>query len=114
EDAQSDRIDVFLQRRLGDHLGRLANARVDDFEAGVAQRAGDDLGAAVVAIQARLGDQNAKRRRLAHAGGTSTSALSAAGGAAASAFGAPAPTPASAAAAVSGGCQEGCSSPTSP
>ena len=47
--------------RLGDHLGRLVQARVDHLEAGVAQRAGDDLGAAVVTVEAGLGDEDAER-----------------------------------------------------
>ena len=42
-----------------DLLRRLAQARVDHLHAGVAQRPGDDLGAAVVAVEARLGDDDA-------------------------------------------------------
>ncbi len=51
-------------RRLGDHLGRLVQAGVDHLEAGVAQRARDDLGAAVVPVEPGLGDEDAERRAL--------------------------------------------------
>ena len=59
EDAEADDVDVFLQRRFGDHLGRLADAGVDHLAAAIAERAGDDLGAAVVAIQPGLRDKHA-------------------------------------------------------
>ena len=38
--------------------GRLVQAGVDDLHAGVPQGAGDDLGAAVVPVQAGLGDDD--------------------------------------------------------
>ena len=60
EDAEADRVDVLLQRRLDDHLRRLMQAGVDDLEPGVAQRARDDLGAAVVPVESRFGDQDAQ------------------------------------------------------
>ena len=44
---------------LDDLLRRLVQAGVDDLHAGVAQRAGDDLGAAVVPVEAGLGDDDA-------------------------------------------------------
>ncbi|OLB95228.1 MAG: hypothetical protein AUH30_15810 [Candidatus Rokubacteria bacterium 13_1_40CM_68_15] len=57
--AEPDGVGVFLHRG-GDHLlGCLVEAGVDDLDAGVAQRAGDDLGAAIVAIQPRLRDDDA-------------------------------------------------------
>ena len=59
EDAQADDVDVLLQRGLGDHLRRLADAGVDDLHAGVAQGARDDLRAAVVAVEPGLGDEDA-------------------------------------------------------
>ena len=62
QDRQADRVGVLLDRRLDDLLGRLVQAGVDDLHAGVAQRAGDHLGPAVVAVQARLGDDDAERR----------------------------------------------------
>ena len=58
EDAQTDDVDVFLEGRFRDHLRSLADAGVDDLAAAVAQCAGDDLGATVVAIEARLGDED--------------------------------------------------------
>src|ERR687883_296792 len=42
-----------------DQLGGLMQAGINHFHAGVAQRRGDDLGAAVVAVEARLGDEHA-------------------------------------------------------
>jgi len=44
-----------------DHLGRLAKPRVDDLEALVAETAGEDLCAAVVAIEPGLGDEDLDR-----------------------------------------------------
>jgi len=59
EDGEADDVDVFLGGGGGDHLGGLAKASVDDLHAGVAEGAGDDLGAAVVAVEAGLGNQHA-------------------------------------------------------
>src|SRR5271165_3788242 len=59
EDGEADDIDVFLDGSGGDHLRGLAEAGVDDFHAGVAEGAGDDFGAAVVAVEAGLGNQYA-------------------------------------------------------
>ena len=53
QDRQADDVDVLLEGGRGDHLGRLAQAGVDDLEALVAQAAGEDLGATVVAVEAR-------------------------------------------------------------
>ena len=58
EDRQPDGVGVLLDRRLDDLLRRLVQAGVDDLHAGVAQRPGDDLGAAVVPVEARLGDDD--------------------------------------------------------
>ena len=58
QDRQADDVDVLLHRGGGDHLGRLVQAGVDDFHPGVAQRGGDDLGAAIVAVEAGLRYQN--------------------------------------------------------
>ena len=41
-----------------DLLGRLMKSRIDHLEASIAQGAGDHLGAAVVAIESWLGDQD--------------------------------------------------------
>src|SRR5439155_591047 len=59
EARQADRVDVLLDRGLDDVLRRLPQAGVDDLHAGVAQRAGDDLGPAVVAVESRFRDQDA-------------------------------------------------------
>ena len=66
QDREADDVHVLLDRRGHDLLGRLAQARVDDFHPRVPQRPGDDLGAAVVAVEAGLGDQDADGAR--HAG----------------------------------------------
>ena len=59
KNREADDVNVFLHGGRGDHFGRLAQARVDHFHTGVAERAGDHFGAAVVAVEARLGDQDA-------------------------------------------------------
>ena len=61
QDRQADDVDVLLERRGRDHLGRLAEARVDDLEALVAEAAREHLGAAVVAVEAGLGDEHLER-----------------------------------------------------
>src|SRR5208282_3852507 len=58
EDREADHVDVFLDGGGGDHLGGLTQAGVDYLHASVTQGAGDDFGAAVVAIQARLSNQH--------------------------------------------------------
>src|SRR5215470_7716932 len=58
KDGEADDVDVFLGGGGGDHLRGLAKASVNDFHAGVAEGAGDDLGAAVVAVEAGLGNQH--------------------------------------------------------
>jgi len=63
-DGEADRVDVFLNRRRCDHVGGLVQARVDDLEAGVTQRASDHLGAPVVPVEARLGDQDTELARF--------------------------------------------------
>ncbi len=55
EDRQADQVGVLLDRGLDDLLGRLVEAGVDHLVTGVAQGARDDLGAAVVAVETRLG-----------------------------------------------------------
>ncbi len=59
EDREADGVGVLLDHGRGDLLGRLVEAGVDHLHAGVAQRAGDDLGAAVVPVEAGLGDDDA-------------------------------------------------------
>ena len=52
-------VDVFLNRRVGDHLRRLVQTSVDDFHACVAERGGNDLRAAVVTIETGLRNEHA-------------------------------------------------------
>ena len=59
EDRQPDGVGVLLDHGLHDLLRRLVQTRVDDLHPGVAQRAGDDLRAAVVTVEAGLGDDDA-------------------------------------------------------
>ena len=59
EQRQADGVGVFLQRGLGDLLGRLMQAGVDHLEPVVAQRPGDGLRAAVVAVETGLGNHDA-------------------------------------------------------
>ena len=59
KDGKANDIHVFLLGRGGNHFRRLAQAGVDNLHAGVAQRAGNNLCAAIVAVEAGLGDQDA-------------------------------------------------------
>ena len=59
QDRQADAVGVLLDGGLDDLLRRLVQAGVDDLHAGVAQRPRDDLGAAVVPVEAGLGDDDA-------------------------------------------------------
>ena len=58
---QPDRVGVLLDRGLGDLLGRLVQAGVDDLEPRVAERAGHHLGAAVVPVEPGLRDDHSIR-----------------------------------------------------
>jgi hypothetical protein len=58
KNGEANYVDVFLNGGGGDHFRGLAEAGVDDFHSGVAEGASDDFGAPVVAVEARLGDQN--------------------------------------------------------
>jgi hypothetical protein len=66
---EPDDVYVFLQRDRGDALGRLAEPGVDDLHPRVPQDAGDDLGAAIVAVESDFGHQHPNR------GGIGTHAL---------------------------------------
>ena len=57
---EPDRVGVFLNRRLGDHFGRLMQPGINHLEAGVAQRAGDNLGATIVAVEAWFRDDDSE------------------------------------------------------
>jgi len=67
EDREADAVDVFLNGGGDDHLRGLAKARVDDLHASVAQGAGNDLCAAVVAVKAGFCNQDADWRCGWHA-----------------------------------------------
>ena len=57
QERQPDAVHVLLQGRRHNHLRRLVQSCVDDFEPGIAQGPCDDLGAAIVAVQADFSDQ---------------------------------------------------------
>ena len=59
EHREPDQVGVLLDRGLHDLLRRLVQARVDHLVPGVAQRAGDDLRAAVVPVEPGLADDDA-------------------------------------------------------
>ena len=63
EDREADDVHVLLDGGRRDHLGRLMQTGVHHFHAGVAERGGDDLRAAIMAVEAGLGDQHANRAR---------------------------------------------------
>src|SRR5438552_13676564 len=58
QDREPDDVHVLLHGFGDDLLWRALEARVHDLEAGVAQRLHHDLGAAIVAIESGLGDQD--------------------------------------------------------
>ena len=68
EDGEADAVDVLLDGGGDDHLGGLTEAGVDDLHSGVAEGSGDDFGAAVVAVEAGLCDQDADWRLISHRG----------------------------------------------
>ena len=59
QELQAEPVGVLVGDGADDGLGRLPQAGVDDVHAGVAQGAGDDLDAAVVAVEADLGEDDA-------------------------------------------------------
>ena len=58
KNGKADDLDIFLQGGADDHFGGLAEAGIDDLHAGIAQGASDHLGAAVVAVETGLGDED--------------------------------------------------------
>jgi hypothetical protein len=60
QNRQPHDVRILLQGGAGNHLGRLPQAGVNHFHTCIAQRARDDLGAAIVPIQSRLGDDNSQ------------------------------------------------------
>ena len=59
EHREPEGVGVLLDDGRHDLLRRLVQPRVDDLEARVAQRPGDDLRAPVVAVEARFADDDA-------------------------------------------------------
>ena len=59
EDREAHRVGVLLDHCLGDLLRRLVEAGVDHLHACVPKRTGDDLRAAIVSVEARLGHDDA-------------------------------------------------------
>ena len=57
ENGKGDRVNVFLDRGVYDHLGALMESGVDHFEAGITKGAGDDLRAAIVTVQSNFADE---------------------------------------------------------
>ena len=72
--GDADDVDILLGRHGGDALGRLAQAGVDDLEAGVAQDAGHDAQPAVVAVEPDLGHEDAQRPPVLAIAASSTTA----------------------------------------
>src|SRR5438874_1766143 len=68
KNREPDHVHVLLHRLRDDLLGRALEPRVDHLEAGVAQRLHDDLGAAVVPVEAGLRDQDFHARSTVKAG----------------------------------------------
>ena len=62
EYADAEHVDILLDRGVDHLLRRAVQARVDHVHAGIAQRARDDLDAAVVAVEAHLGDEDTNGR----------------------------------------------------
>src|SRR5579872_1601375 len=69
KDADADRIHIFLEGGVDDHFGGLAETCINDFDAGVPKRGGDDPGAAVMAVKADFGYEHADRALLPRAAG---------------------------------------------
>ncbi len=63
QDRKANQRNVFLQRNRHDVLDALPDSGVDHLETRIAQRAGDDLGAAIMAVQTGLRDENSGRHQ---------------------------------------------------
>jgi len=57
---------------LDDFVGGFVQSGIDDLEAGVSERAGDDVSPAVVAVEADFGDETPNRLRFLFAAHTHT------------------------------------------
>ena len=64
EEAEAEPVGVLVGDGADDRLGRLPQAGVDDVHAGVAQGPGHDLDAAVVAVEADLGEDDRESARM--------------------------------------------------
>ena len=58
QDREPDAVHVLLDRGRDDLLRSLVQTGVNHFETGIAKGAGDDLGAAVMAVQTRFSHQH--------------------------------------------------------
>ena len=58
QSRQPDSINIFLQSSFSDLLGSLVKPRIDDLEPVVTQRSSNCLGASVMPIKSRLGNDN--------------------------------------------------------
>ena len=66
EDAQSEPVRVFVGNGSHDRFGSLPQAGVNDLHSGIAQGAGDDFDAAVVAVEADLGENDTNGSVIGH------------------------------------------------
>jgi hypothetical protein len=62
KNGQAYNLHIFLERGVDDHLRRLAESGIDYLHAGIAQRPGDYLGAAIMSVEAGLGHQHPDSR----------------------------------------------------
>src|SRR3954468_18290271 len=63
QDRQPHDLDVLLDGDVGDGVRALPQPEIDNLEPGVAQSAGDELGAAVVTVETGLGDEDTDRHQ---------------------------------------------------
>jgi len=61
QNGKSDHLDILLKGSIDDHFRCLPEARVDYFHSGVAKSTSNDLRAAVVSVEARLGNEHTNR-----------------------------------------------------
>ena len=65
EDGQAKHVGVFLQHDARDLLGRPPQSGIDHLHPGVAQRLGNHADAAIMAVQADLGEHHPDRSAVA-------------------------------------------------
>jgi len=61
EDRNPEHIDILLNRRLDDVVGRFVQPRVDDLEPGIPEGPRDDVGTTVVTVQPDFRNQTPDR-----------------------------------------------------